>query len=69
MQRGASKASSVHCILVYTPPYLSCRQGGILFYSNIPRAKRDSGGKGGVGGVRRTENDCEGVSVLNPATE
>ena len=22
-----------------------------------------------MGGVRRTENDCEGVSVLNPATE
>lgn len=36
----------------------------------LTQSDRDSGGEGGVGGVRRrTEDDCEGVSMLNPASE
>lgn len=32
VQWGASQMSSVHCILVYTPPYLSCQEGGGGFF-------------------------------------
>lgn len=38
------------------------------FLQWLAQSNSDSGGKGGVGGVR-TETDCEGVSMLNPATK
>lgn len=68
MQRGASKSSSVHCILVYTPPYLSCQEGGLFFYSNLPWAIEIVVGKEGWEEWEE-QRMTEGASVLNPATE
>lgn len=76
MQKGASEASCVHCILLYTPPYLSCQEGGFFSTVSYPEHYRyrwqrrgRTEGKEEKGGVRSTENDCEAVSMLYPATE